>query len=63
MDESTMARYNCAYCGEENETFFDASGGARQTYTEDCAVCCRPNVLTLVAGPQGEVSVQAEFEG
>ena len=63
MEEETGIRYNCAYCGEENETFFDPSGGTRQTFTEDCAVCCRPNVLTLVAGPEGDVSVNAEFEG
>jgi hypothetical protein len=32
--------------GEENDTFVDPGGGARQVYTEDCAVCCRPNLIT-----------------
>jgi len=39
--------YACAFCGEDNEVFEDPSGGARQTFTEDCTVCCRPNLLTL----------------
>jgi hypothetical protein len=25
----------------------DASGGAEQTYVEDCPVCCNPNVIHL----------------
>ena len=41
------ATYQCAYCGEENHTFVDSSQGLRQVYTEDCQVCCRPNVLTV----------------
>ena len=47
--------YDCAFCGEENETFVDASGGARQTYTEDCAVCCRPNLITVTVDEDGKV--------
>jgi hypothetical protein len=39
--------YRCAFCGEENDLFPDPSGGPRQTFTEDCAVCCRPNLITL----------------
>jgi hypothetical protein len=36
----------------------------RQTYVEDCAVCCRPQVLTiLIDEASGFVAVQAEFEG
>ena len=34
--------YECAFCGEENEVLVDPGGGRRQTFTEDCAVCCRP---------------------
>ncbi|MGH7436942.1 MAG: CPXCG motif-containing cysteine-rich protein, partial [Polyangiaceae bacterium] len=32
----------CPFCGEEDELHVDAGGGEHQTYTEDCAVCCRP---------------------
>ena len=40
--------YACAFCGEDNEVLEDPSGGSRQTFTEDCTVCCRPNLITLV---------------
>jgi cysteine-rich CPXCG protein len=43
-----QAGYQCAGCGEWNETFVDPSGGRRQQYVEDCQVCCRPNVLQAV---------------
>lgn len=39
--------YQCAACGEWNETVVDLSAGFRQTYVEDCQVCCRPNVLNI----------------
>ena len=54
--------YACAFCGEENEILVDPSGGRRQTFTEDCAVCCRPNLITLAMGDDGEVELQAVQE-
>ena len=54
--------YACAFCGEENEVFVDASGGRRQTFTEDCAVCCRPNLITLVVDEDGDVDLQVTQE-
>lgn len=56
--------YDCAFCGEENETFVDPSGGARQTYTEDCTVCCRPNLITVSVDDDGEprLEVTQEYE-
>jgi transcription elongation factor Elf1 len=55
--------FECAYCGEENETFVDLSAGDQQTYTEDCHVCCRPNALHVQIQSDGSVTVSAEFEG
>ncbi len=43
----TPVPYRCAACGETNTTMLDLGGGLRQQYTEDCAVCCRPNLLTI----------------
>ena len=63
MNELIPASYFCAYCGEQNETVVDPSGGSHQSYTEDCAVCCRPNVLQVMISPEGYVAVTAEFEG
>ncbi|MDZ7269215.1 MAG: CPXCG motif-containing cysteine-rich protein [candidate division KSB1 bacterium] len=37
----------CTRCGEANETLVDPSAGLKQEYVEDCAVCCRPNVIFI----------------
>lgn len=37
--------FQCAGCGEWNETVIDESAGGMQTYVEDCQVCCKPNLL------------------
>ncbi len=47
------ATFRCCYCGGEIETAVDPSAGRRQTYTEDCQVCCRPNVLHIVLEREG----------
>lgn len=39
--------FQCAGCGEWNETTVDESAGSRQSYVEDCQVCCKPNVLSI----------------
>ena len=54
--------YACAFCGEDNDLDVDPSGGRRQTFTEDCAVCCRPNVIALVIDEDGEASVEVSQE-
>jgi hypothetical protein len=51
----------CPFCGEAEELFVDGGGGDRQTYTEDCAVCCRPRVVHVEPGDEpGEVRVWLE---
>jgi hypothetical protein len=37
--------YVCPTCGERIVIPLDPSGGADQTYVEDCPVCCNPNVI------------------
>ena len=54
--------YDCAFCGEENELLVDVSGGHRQRFTEDCAVCCRPNLITLVVGEDDDVELEVAQE-
>ena len=57
------AHYQCAGCFEWVETTVDTSGGSRQQYVEDCQVCCRPNVLTVVWDRSAEgYSITAELE-
>jgi Cysteine-rich CPXCG len=63
MNAVEYLTYSCAYCGAENETPVDLSAGARQSYVEDCAVCCRPNVLSVVVDPETtEMHIEAEPE-
>jgi len=54
--------YACAFCGTENETVLDPSGGRRQVFTEDCAVCCRPNLITLRFDDEGDVALDVTQE-
>jgi hypothetical protein len=39
--------FQCAGCGQWNDTTVDESAGGRQSYVEDCQVCCKPNVLHI----------------
>jgi hypothetical protein len=58
---ATASQVACPFCGEAEEMFVDAGGGARQTYTEDCAVCCRPRVVHVEPGEEpGEVRIWLE---
>jgi len=57
------AGFQCAGCGERNQTTVDASAGTRQSYVEDCQVCCKPNVLTIAWDMSaGEYTIYAELE-
>jgi len=49
---------DCPYCGEPNEVCVDPGGGKRQTYEEDCQVCCRPWTVSVRIGGDGEASVR-----
>ena len=33
---------SCPYCGEDVDLDVDEDGGDRQSYVQDCPVCCRP---------------------
>jgi Cysteine-rich CPXCG len=52
---------HCPYCGEEIEIVVDGSV-EHQQYVEDCSVCCRPIVLTVVADDGEVLSVDARSE-
>jgi hypothetical protein len=60
---SLATGFRCAGCGEWNETVVDESAGSRQSYVEDCQVCCKPNVLRIVWDiSTQEYFIQAELE-
>jgi hypothetical protein len=57
------AGFQCAGCGEWIVTVVDESGGGRQTYVEDCQVCCKPNVLDIRWDKSAqEYTITAELE-
>jgi hypothetical protein len=57
------ARFQCAGCGECNQTTVDESAGRRQSYVEDCQVCCKPNLLRVEYQPADqEFVITAELE-
>lgn len=57
------AGFQCASCGEWNQTAVDESAGRSQHYVEDCQVCCKPNVLSVSYDSDEDVFViSAELE-
>ncbi|MEO1467092.1 MAG: CPXCG motif-containing cysteine-rich protein, partial [Cyanobacteria bacterium J06633_1] len=41
----------------------DISGGMQQSYTEDCQVCCRPNVLYVHFDEDTlDVEIQSDYQ-
>jgi hypothetical protein len=57
------AGFQCAGCGEWNQTTVDETAGGTQSYVEDCQVCCKPNVLQVRYDAQTqEFVLRAELE-
>ena len=54
--------FACAGCGEINETLVDPSQGARQSYVEDCQVCCRPWDVRVTYDENGFAAVTVDPE-
>jgi hypothetical protein len=50
--------FMCPYCGEEISMVLDLSV-ARQTYVEDCEVCCRPIQVSYAVEDDALVSFDA----
>ena len=59
---SDEVSYVCDSCGEEIVVPIDLTAGTSQEYTEDCPVCCRPNVIHVEVDEEGDVRVWAESE-
>jgi len=45
----------CPYCGETSELTFEDEGWSRQSYVQDCPVCCQPWQVDLVRDADGDV--------
>ncbi|HEY5718896.1 MAG TPA: CPXCG motif-containing cysteine-rich protein [Gammaproteobacteria bacterium] len=55
------ARVDCPYCGEPLELLLDPSVASQQ-YIEDCAVCCRPLLVTVSYASDGTPAVAVARE-
>jgi hypothetical protein len=42
----------CPYCGEAVDVDIDESGGSRQTFIQDCPVCCQPWQVEVWLDPE-----------
>jgi hypothetical protein len=60
--ELPLASWNCAVCGSANETPIDPQLGTSQKFTEDCCVCCRPNLLRVSVPSPDEILVDVVFD-
>ena len=58
MPLETDALYTCPSCAEQNALGVDPTAGRRQTVLEDCPVCCRPLVFSVVVDPDGDAAVE-----
>lgn len=47
---------NCPYCGEEVELDIDDTGGSRQSFVQDCPVCCQPWQVAVTRDREGDWS-------
>lgn len=56
----TRADVSCPYCGADNEIALDPGSGTRQSYVEDCQVCCRPWEVRVAYQPDGSAWVTAD---
>ncbi|MGD0962688.1 MAG: CPXCG motif-containing cysteine-rich protein [Candidatus Acidiferrales bacterium] len=54
--------FPCPYCGEEISMVLDLSVG-RQSYIEDCEVCCKPIEITFTVEDDDVASFYAKTLG
>jgi hypothetical protein len=52
----------CPYCGEPVELDVDEGGGERQSYVQDCPVCCRPWQVEVRQRVDGSWNVRLRTE-
>lgn len=52
--------FTCPYCWQPITMLLDLSLDARQTYVEDCEVCCRPIEVTFEVAEGVLIAFEAE---
>lgn len=61
MANLQTAALQCPYCWEQIEVVVDCSL-RRQEYTEDCSVCCRPIIISVLVSHGEVVSIEGRSE-
>ena len=61
MTKVQTTRIQCPYCWQQIEVVVDCSV-ERQEYVEDCSVCCRPIVITVISSEGEIVRIEARSE-
>lgn len=61
MENLQTATLQCPHCWEQIEVVVDCSAD-HQEYVEDCSVCCRPIVISVVAADGELVSIDGRSE-
>ena len=44
----------CPYCGEMSDLSFEDEGWSRQSFVQDCPVCCHPWEVELTRDAEGD---------
>jgi transposase-like protein len=47
---------SCPYCGEEADLDIDEGAAGRQSYVQDCPVCCQPWQVEVFRDSDGDWS-------
>ncbi|MEA2336983.1 MAG: hypothetical protein QOE82_990 [Thermoanaerobaculia bacterium] len=47
---------SCPYCGEEVELNVEDTGWSRQSFVQDCPVCCQPWQVEVTRDAYGDLS-------
>jgi transposase-like protein len=45
---------SCPYCGEDVDLDIDDTRGSRQSYVQDCPVCCQPWQVEVTRDREGD---------
>ena len=61
MQNLQTAFIQCPYCWEQIEVVVDCSV-EQQEYIEDCSVCCRPIIISVVTAEGEVVSIEGRNE-
>ncbi|MCA2958856.1 MAG: CPXCG motif-containing cysteine-rich protein [Silvanigrellales bacterium] len=57
-----LVEISCPYCGEALAVEYDPGQGRRQSFEEDCGVCCRCITIELRVDSRGRIRARTLTE-